>query len=103
MHKWLRYFRLLTVLLISMPVIAENYFPGTFGDWARKSHVSQGIDAAKLQDAIEFAIALESVKPPRYIHPYPASIYTGQQDQLVGPIKKRGPANHLILQKLPVL
>lgn len=92
-----------TLLLISALTfsfsLAQSYFP-TKGEWQSKSPEEMGINASKLQEAIDFALAHESTANPNLkIAHYESGFGREPFGYPVGPMKIRGGAAGLIIYK----
>ena len=54
----------LCTVVIALPAAQTPYYPPA-GQWAHKAPAEAGMDAAKLNDAVDFMKAHETVSPPR--------------------------------------
>jgi CubicO group peptidase (beta-lactamase class C family) len=76
----------------------EPYVPGPHDDWQRRTPDQVGMDAARLDEAVAFAVAHES-RAPRDLA---AAHYQAQarepHDQPIGPFKERGPVSGVVLR-----
>ncbi len=78
---------------------ASHYFPDRF-DWQRKPPAEVGMDAAKVDDAVKFAVANEN--PSTKDLTLDLALTFGARepfDTLIGPAKERGPASGLIVRR----
>jgi CubicO group peptidase (beta-lactamase class C family) len=91
---------LLCFLMLSTSLgYSQEYFPPK-GTWQTKSPAEMGLDAAKIQAAIDFAIAHESEANPNLkIAHYESAFGREPFGYPVGPMKTRGPASGLIIHK----
>lgn len=86
------------VLNLVVTVVAQReYFPPA-GAWDRRSPEQAKFDAAKLKEAVDFAIASESKAPRDLELAHFQSILREAYGNPVGPYKERGPATGLILR-----
>jgi CubicO group peptidase (beta-lactamase class C family) len=90
----------LTFFLIPFSSIGQQvYFPAS-GDWQQKKPTEMKVDAAKLQQAIDFAIETESEADPNLKMAHYQSAFGREPFGFpVGPMKVRGAANGLIIYK----
>jgi CubicO group peptidase (beta-lactamase class C family) len=86
-------------LLAAVLLAGPAYFPGPHDDWERRKPEAVGMDAARLQEAIDFAVASET-KAPRDLALNHALSAEGREpfDDPVGPYKERGPASGVVLR-----
>ena len=92
-------FSLLLLIFLAPSLHAQTYFPPK-NSWESKSPESMGLNAAKLQEAIDFAIAHESQEDPNLkIAHYEGGFGREPFGYPVGPMKTRGPATGLIIYK----
>ncbi|MHA7128481.1 serine hydrolase domain-containing protein [Algoriphagus namhaensis] len=90
---------LLCLLVFHLPLSAQVYFPEK-GNWASESPEKLGMNASKLQEAIDFAIAHESdANPNLKIAHYESGFGREPFGYPIGPMKTRGPATGLIIYK----
>jgi len=90
----------LTILFQSLQLLtAQTYFPEK-NNWAQKSPESMGLNADKLQEAIDFAIAHESQEDLNLkIAHYESGFGREPFGYPIGPMKTRGSATGLIIYK----
>ncbi|PZX47819.1 serine hydrolase domain-containing protein [Algoriphagus chordae] len=89
----------LLLLSLATAVQAQSYFPEK-NHWESKSPEALGLDAAKIKDAIDFAIAHESQENPNLkIAHYEGGFGREPFGYPIGPMKMRGPATGLIIYK----
>ena len=92
-------FSLLLLIFLAPSLQAQTYFPPK-NSWESKSPESMGLNAAKLKEAIDFAIAHESQEDPNLkIAHYEGGFGREPFGYPVGPMKTRGPATGLIIYK----
>jgi CubicO group peptidase (beta-lactamase class C family) len=77
---------------------APLYYPGPQDDWERRPAEAVGLDAAGLQQAMEFAIASESKTPRDLALNHPLSQAREPFDDPIGPFKPRGPQTGIIVR-----
>lgn len=90
---------LCVAFVLTSPAIAqptETYFPTRF-EWIKKSPQEVGMDAQKVNAAVEYAKANESSNPKDLrIH---LNSRTGEPyNSIIGPVKKRGPMSGMIIK-----
>ncbi len=76
---------------------AQVYYPGV--DWQRKAPADAGFDAAKLKDAIDFAVAAESRSPRDLVLNHYQTFGREPFGYAIGPLKDRGDMTGLILHR----
>ncbi|WP_057935923.1 serine hydrolase domain-containing protein [Algoriphagus resistens] len=92
-------YSLLLLFSLVTAVQAQTYFPAK-NNWETKSPESMGLDAAKIQKAIDFALTHESQENPNLkIAHYEGGFGREPFGYPVGPMKTRGPATGLIIYK----
>lgn len=77
--------------------VQEPYFPDR-RQWERRSPGEVGMDAARLQAAVDFAIAAESTTPRDLAVAHPLSWGREPFDEPVGPLKERGDMTGVIVR-----
>jgi CubicO group peptidase (beta-lactamase class C family) len=80
------------------PRSAPLYYPGFHDDWERRSAEAVGLDAGKLKEAMDFAVASEAKSPRDLALNHPLSQAREPFDDPVGPFKPRGPQTGIILR-----
>lgn len=87
-------------LQISQEVIGQSaYFPPS-GSWGEKKPAELGVDAARLQAAVDFAVAQESEESKNLKLAHYQSAFGREPFGFpVGPMKDRGAANGLVIYK----
>lgn len=89
---------LLVATALVAPLRAGEYFPPR-GEWARKSPAELGFDAAKLQQAIEFAIAHENPASKDSAEDLQATFGRREPDyRILGPTQPRAPLNGVVVR-----
>ncbi|MBV9549617.1 MAG: serine hydrolase [Alphaproteobacteria bacterium] len=97
----------LMLVLGSAPALAGDYFPPKGDGWTSHTPEQEGLDAAKLKAAVDFAIASERQYPPelaraadiRDLRTAVAMEYAGEVfNSPIGPLKPHAPANGLIIR-----
>ncbi len=85
------------VLLSTSTLAQTDYFPPA-GDWERRSPERMGIDADRLQVAVEFAVSNENMAPRDLEVNH--SLGWGKEpfDEPRGPFRERGPQTGLIIK-----
>jgi len=92
------------ILVAGLPAQAADYFPPK-GAWQTHAPEAEGFDPARLQAAIDFAVASETRFPPgataeasrdlRLVIPLQ---FAGPYSDPIGPLKAHAPANGIILR-----
>lgn len=98
-----RWFVLVAVTIGSDPsagnIFAADYFPPR-GEWARKAPAEVGFDAAKLQAAVEFAIANENRSSKDVAEDLRATFGRREPNfQIIGPTQPRAALNGIIVRR----
>jgi CubicO group peptidase (beta-lactamase class C family) len=82
------------------PVAAPPvYFPGPHEGWEHRAPESVGLDAARLQEAVAFAVASETQAPRDLALEHALSYGKEPYDDPVGPFKERGPATGVVIRR----
>ena len=85
-------------LFLSTSTLAQgDYFPPA-GDWERRSPQRMGIDANRLQVAVDFAVSNESMSPRNLEENHPLSLGKEPFDEPLGPFRERGPQTGIIIK-----
>jgi CubicO group peptidase (beta-lactamase class C family) len=92
---------LVWVLLLVSSAAAQTsgspYFPDRF-DWQHRTPQQAGFDAAKLDDAIKFALAHENPAPKDLALAHVQNYAANEPfDSIIGPEKERAPLNGLVI------
>lgn len=74
------------------------YVPGRGDDWQRKRPDEVGLDAARLQEAIDFAVAHETAAPRDLEENHYQTFGREPFGEAVGPFTVRGPASGIVLR-----
>lgn len=86
----------------SLPLLAQKkvpvYYPRA-GNWEHRAPAAEGIDSALLQEAVQFAVKMESkeqrdLKKAHYLGAFGREPF----GYAVGPLKERGPATGLVIR-----
>ena len=88
-----------TLLLATDLASAQTYWPGQNLDWERKSPEEAGFDPAKIQQAIEIAVAGESNSPRDLAFNHQMTFGREPHGEPVGPFTIRGPQTGVIVHK----
>ncbi len=97
MNSMLKIFSLL--FFFSLSLNAQHYFPEK-NNWEKKSPAELGVDASKLQEAVDFAITHETQENRNLkIAHYESAFGREPVGYPVGPMKTRGAATGLIIYK----
>ena len=79
-----------------MPLDQNVYYPGPWDEWKRRQPEGVGINASRLDEAIGYATAHETIWPTNMAAHFEES--TELHNEVIGPIKDRGIINGLILR-----
>src|SRR5690349_16550833 len=77
---------------------AAVYYPGPGDAWERRAPEAVGMDGARVQDAIAFAVASETRAPRDLLLEHALSYAKEPYDDPMGPFKERGPATGMIVR-----
>ncbi len=93
------YFAVTALTLIVSTSSAADYFPPA-GQWQQKPAAELKVDAALLQQAVDYAIKAENKADPDQAL-VQATTFGAKEpyDQIIGPMKTRAPANGIIIYK----
>lgn len=81
--------------LLSIGLLAQAYYPGTFDDWEKRA---AGFDSGKLSEAIAFAKVHESKAPRDLRLSHDFSFGREMYGEPIGPFKPRGEMTGVILK-----
>ena len=84
-------------LFVSVCAAAQTYFPDA--TWQRKAPAEVGLDAARLKEAIDYAIASESRNPRDLTLNHYQSFGREPHGNPIGPIKDRGDPTGVIVRR----
>jgi len=90
---------LLLVLAAPAPAASQAYFPGPYPDWERRTPAELGLDAARIQQAIDIAIAGESNSPRDLALNHEMTFGREPRGEAIGPFTVRGPQTGLIVYR----
>ena len=93
----LRGFACFLFVTVTLAASAQVYYPGV--DWQRKAPAEAGFDAAKLKDAIDFAVAAENRSPRDLVLNHYQTFGREPFGYAIGPIKDRGDMTGVILHR----
>jgi CubicO group peptidase (beta-lactamase class C family) len=88
---------LLTALLVAFSAWAQPYYPEA--SWQRKSAAEVGLDAQRLKEAVDFAIAAESKNPRDLTLNHYQTFGREPHGNPIGPIKDRGEPTGVIVRR----
>jgi CubicO group peptidase (beta-lactamase class C family) len=77
---------------------APTYFPGKFTDWEVRAADDVGLNAERLAEAVEFAVANENPDSRELADVIAVSFANEPYNSIVGPTQPRGGANGLIIR-----
>jgi CubicO group peptidase (beta-lactamase class C family) len=90
---------LLTLLAGPIPATAQAYFPGPYPDWERRDPGALGLDATRIQQAVEIAVAGESDSPRDLAVNHLRTFGREPMGDAVGPFTVRAPQNGIIVYR----
>src|SRR3989442_15059301 len=93
----MRYLLALTGLVIALCASAQTYYPDAA--WQRKAPAEVGIDAQRLKEAIDYAIAAESRNPRDLTLNHYQTFGREPHGNPIGPIKDRGDPTRVIVRR----
>ncbi|SMO58666.1 serine hydrolase domain-containing protein [Gracilimonas mengyeensis] len=94
----LKLFLLLIISGLSASVFAQDYFPGKWGDWEKRSPEELGLNPDKIQEAIQFAQENESDNPRSMEENHYGTFGREPFGDGIGPFKDRGPQTGIIVK-----
>ncbi|HEX8336420.1 MAG TPA: serine hydrolase [Pyrinomonadaceae bacterium] len=80
------------------PAVSRPYYPGPAEQWERRSPQQVRMDAARLRDAIDFAVANESKSPRNLELAHYQTFGREPFGQAVGPFKERGEPTGVVIR-----
>ncbi|MCP9291382.1 serine hydrolase domain-containing protein [Gracilimonas sediminicola] len=80
------------------PLQAQSYYPGSWGDWEKKSPEKVGMNAKKIQAAIEYAQAEETDNPRSMEENHYGTFAREPFGDGIGPFKDRGEQTGIIVK-----
>jgi len=92
------YLPFVILLIFSASVSAQNYFPGNWGDWEKKSPSDLGLNEAKIQEAIQYAKDNEIANPKDMEENHYGTFGREPFGDGVGPFKNRGDQTGIIIK-----
>lgn len=97
------YFAFTAFTLLFSAASAAEYFPPA-GQWQQKTAAELKVNAALLQQAVDYAVASENkADPDQAINQATTFGAKEPYDQIIGPMKTRAPANGIIIYKGAVI
>ncbi len=93
-----RIFPFLFLSLFSLSIFAQTYFPGDWGNWETKTAEEVGMNAAKIQEAIEYAQSMESENPRSMEMNHYQTFGREPFGDAIGPFKDRGDQTGIIIK-----
>jgi CubicO group peptidase (beta-lactamase class C family) len=75
-----------------------RYHPGPGEAWERRAPAQVGLNAERVREAVELAVAAESTAPADLLENHRRSFGREPHGEAVGPFKERGAANGIILR-----
>lgn len=89
---------LFIAVLLSSASLAQSYFPGSWGNWEKRSPDEVGLNAAKIQAAIEYAKEQESDNPRSMELNHYQTFGREPFGDGIGPFKDRGEQTGIIVK-----
>jgi CubicO group peptidase (beta-lactamase class C family) len=83
----------------AVPLQAQTYWPGANLDWERRDPAAAGFDAARLQEAVDFAIASESTSPRDLNLNHDMTFGREPRGEAIGPFTIRAPQSGVIVHR----
>jgi CubicO group peptidase (beta-lactamase class C family) len=80
------------------PKAVPVYYPGPHDDWEKRAPEAVGLDPARLQEAVDFAVANESKNPRDLAVSHALNEGREPYDDAVGPFKERGPVTVVVVR-----
>ena len=90
---------LLVALAPPAPAASQAYFPGAYPDWERRAPGELGLDAARIQRAVEIAQAGESNAPRDLAVNHLRTFGREPLGDAIGPFTVRGPQTGIIVYR----
>jgi CubicO group peptidase (beta-lactamase class C family) len=90
---------LLLALVAPAPAASQAYFPGQYPDWEHRAPAELGLDAARVQRAVEIAIAGESTSPRDLAFNHQMTFGREPFGEAIGPFTVRAPQSGLIVYR----
>jgi CubicO group peptidase (beta-lactamase class C family) len=81
------------------PAAGQAYFPGAYPDWERRAPAELGLDAARIRQAVDIAIAGESNSPRDLAFNHEMTFGREPHGEAIGPFTVRGPQTGLIVYR----
>lgn len=91
-------FALIFIIGTTAPVFAQTYYPGDWGDWEKKSPEEVGLNADKIQEAIQYAMDNETDNPRSMEENHYGTFSREPFGDGVGPFKDRGDQTGIIIK-----
>jgi len=91
-------FILILVLGITPITFAQTYYPGSWGDWEKRSPEEVGMNADKIQEAVQYAIDNETSNPRSMEENHYGTFAREPFGDGVGPFKDRGEQTGIIIK-----
>ena len=88
----------LLILFLVSSVSAQNYYPGKWGDWEKKSPSELGLNEAWIDSAIHYAQKMESNNPKSMEENHYGTFGREPFGDGIGPFKDRGPQTGIIIK-----
>lgn len=92
-------FAIVLVSTQAVAVEAQTYWPGNHLDWERRSPEEAGFDPAKLQEAVDLAVAAESTSPRDLYFNHQMTFAREPHGEAIGPFTVRAPQSGLIIHR----
>lgn len=89
---------LLVLFILSEALSAQTYYPGNWGNWETRTPEQVGMNAEKVQAAIEYAQSMESTNPRSMEENHYGTFGREPFGEGVGPFKDRGDQTGIIIK-----
>lgn len=91
-------FALIFIVGTTTSVFSQAYYPGEWGDWEKKSPEEVGLNADKIQEAIQFAMDNETDNPRSMEENHYGTFAREPFGDGIGPFKDRGDQTGIIIK-----
>jgi CubicO group peptidase (beta-lactamase class C family) len=90
---------LLVALAAPAPAAGQAYFPGSYPDWERRAPADLGLDASRIQRAVQIAQAGESTSPRDLALNHQMTFGREPFGEAIGPFTNRAPQTGVIVYR----
>ncbi|RNC83154.1 MAG: class C beta-lactamase-related serine hydrolase [Balneola sp.] len=89
---------ILSTCFLSITLQAQTYYPGTWGNWEKKTPEELGLDPDSIQSAVEYAQAMETSNPRNMEVNHYQTFGREPFGDGIGPFKERGDQTGIIIK-----